>query len=82
MQRMILPRTATNVFQLDFDLLEFMMCHIHAQNWEEQNVAKVSGGRTEIRSGGLAWEAAKQPIIRAKRPHAKVKNWGALAPLI
>ena len=39
-----------------------------------------SGGGTEIRLGGggrgLAWEAAKQPIIHAKRLHAKVKNWG------
>ena len=26
--------------------------------------------------GGLAWEAVKQPIIRAKRPRAKVKKWG------
>ena len=27
--------------------------------------------------GGLAQEAAKQPIIRMKHLHAKVKNWGA-----
>ena len=26
--------------------------------------------------GGLVWEAAKLPIIHAKRLHAKVKNWG------
>ena len=30
--------------------------------------------------GGLAREAAKQPIIRAKRLRAKVKNWGASPP--
>ena len=30
--------------------------------------------------GGLAWEAAKQLIIRAKRPRAKVKNWGLKPP--
>jgi len=26
--------------------------------------------------GGMAWEAAKQPIVRAKHPRVKVKNWG------
>ena len=26
--------------------------------------------------GGLVPEAAKQPIIREKRLHTKVKNWG------
>ena len=37
----------------------------------------IRGGGTEIWLGGLAWEATKQPIICAKRPHARVKNWGA-----
>ena len=40
-----------------------------------------SGGGTEIRSGELVWEAAKLPIIHAKRLHAKVKIVGAKAPL-
>ena len=39
----------------------------------------IRGGGTEIWLGGLVWEATKQPIIRAKRPHARVKNWGPLA---
>ena len=30
--------------------------------------------------GGLAWEAAKQLIISAKHPRAKVKNWGGYNP--
>ena len=35
-----------------------------------------------IIGGGLAREAAKQPIFRAKHLRAKVKNWGgAKAPL-
>ena len=30
--------------------------------------------------GMLVWEAATQPIIRAKRLHVKVKNWGGPKP--
>ena len=26
--------------------------------------------------GGLAGEAAKQPIVHVKHLHAKIKNWG------
>ena len=33
-----------------------------------------------VRGGGLAWEAEKQPIIRAKHPRLKVKSWGGLKP--
>ena len=46
---------------------------------------EVRGSGTEMRSsgwgGGLGWEAVKHLIIRMKHPHAKVKNWGAKAPL-
>ena len=50
----------------------------HAYTLEDHSSADLypssSGGRTEIRSGGLAREAAKQPIICAKHPCAKVRN--------
>ena len=53
----------------------------NAQKGHMLQVIQVRGGGTEIWLGGLAGETAKQPIIRAKRLRAMVKNWrGAKAP--
>lgn len=62
----------------DFRQLPLSSCYI---NEIVISTSHFSGGGTEIRSGELAWEAAKLPIIRTKCLHAKVKIVGARAPL-